>query len=149
MDLQEAIMLEAFSTPHNRARSLILLAVCGLLAIAAIVVGIDDNPIGISLAVLAAASFVLAIAYAWRSAAQFRRLIYVSALGFVLLLVLGVAIQILLDRTGMAGLPGQLLGIIGTAFLLGAAFVCIPGFLIGIIGAIVMGVRGRVQPPAV
>jgi len=37
-------MIAAFSTPYNRTRTFILLTVCGLLAIAAAAVGIDDNP---------------------------------------------------------------------------------------------------------
>ena len=43
-------MSDAFSTPSNRIKALILLAICGLLAIAAVVVGIDDNLPGILLA---------------------------------------------------------------------------------------------------
>ena len=42
-------MTNAFSTPHNRKMTLILLAICGLLAIAAVAVGIDDNLPGIIL----------------------------------------------------------------------------------------------------
>ena len=37
-------MLEAFSTPRNRNRTVILFAICGMLAVAAAAVGISDNP---------------------------------------------------------------------------------------------------------
>jgi len=39
-------MIEAHSTSHNRKWTCLLLAVCGVLAIAAVVTGIDDNPSG-------------------------------------------------------------------------------------------------------
>jgi hypothetical protein len=38
-------MIDVFTTPQNRNRTLILLVVCGLLAIAAAIAGIDDNPL--------------------------------------------------------------------------------------------------------
>jgi uncharacterized membrane protein YccC len=56
-------MIAAFSTPRNRIKTFILLAICGLLAIAAAAVGIDDNPPGILLAFLAATAFVLAFVH--------------------------------------------------------------------------------------
>ena len=56
-------MTSAFSPPKNRKMMLILLAICGLLAIAAVVVGIDDNLPGILLALLAATAFVLAFVH--------------------------------------------------------------------------------------
>lgn len=141
-------MLEAFSSPPNRNRSLIFLTTCGLLAIAAVVVGIDDNPIGITLAALSAASFVLAFAHAWRTSAQFWRLALACVLGFFVLVALGIVLQILMERTGLTSLVGQILGFVGTAFLLVAAFLCIPGFLIGILGALLMRKRERGKRPA-
>jgi hypothetical protein len=136
-------MLESFSTPRNRTRTLLFLGLCALLAIAAAGVGIDDNPPGIALALLSAASLVLAFAHPWRSAARFRRLIYVSILGFVLLLAAGVALQILVESTSLPGLASQILAFVGTASLLGAGFLCIPGLLVGIIGALLMRRRER------
>ena len=64
-------MIGALSTPQNRIKTLILLVICGLLAIAAAAVGIDDNLPGILLAYLAATAFVLAFVHPWRSARKF------------------------------------------------------------------------------
>jgi hypothetical protein len=58
-------MIDAFSTSRNRIKTLILLAICGLSAIAAAAVGTDDNPPGILLAYLAATAFVLALVHPW------------------------------------------------------------------------------------
>jgi uncharacterized membrane protein (UPF0136 family) len=77
-------MIAAFSTPYNRTRTFILLAVCGLLAIAAAAIGIDDNPPGVLLAFLAATAFVLAFVHPWRTARKFMFLLLASFLGFVL-----------------------------------------------------------------
>ena len=139
-------MIEPF-LPGNRSRTLLLLTAVAALAVAAAAVGIDDNPIGISLAMLAAASLILAFAHPWRASAQFRRLTIASALGFVVLLVLGVALEAWVDLTGMPGLVDQLLGAAGTALLLGAAFLCVPGFLVGVGGTVLMRRRERNQRP--
>lgn len=47
-------MLQALATARNRNRTLLLLAACGILAAVAAAVGIDDNPLGVSLAFLSA-----------------------------------------------------------------------------------------------
>ena len=64
-------MINAFSTLGNRGKTFVLLVICGLLAIAATIVGINDNLPGILLAFLAAVAFVLAFAHPWRSARKF------------------------------------------------------------------------------
>jgi hypothetical protein len=141
-------MRESFSTPRNRIRTLIFLVICGLSAVGAAVVGIDDNPIGIGLTLLSGFSLVLACVQTWRRVAQFRRLTLASLLGLVLLLVLGVALQVLVERGGVSGLPGQILGVVGTIFLLGGPFLCIPGLLVGLVGSLLMRKRGRDARPA-
>lgn len=60
------IMLQALA-PQDRTRTLVFLAICGVAAIAAVLVGISDNPPGILLAFTAAAAFVLAIVHPWRT----------------------------------------------------------------------------------
>ena len=64
-------MIAALSTLHNRTKTSILVAVCGLLAIAAATVGVDDNLPGVLLAFLAATAFVLAFVHPWRTAKKF------------------------------------------------------------------------------
>ena len=76
-------MTSAFSTPHNRTITLILLAICGLLAITAAVVGIDDNLPGILQAFLAATAFVLAFVHPWRTTKKFMCFLLASVFGFV------------------------------------------------------------------
>jgi hypothetical protein len=70
--------MDAFSTPQNRIKTFILLFVCGLLAIAAAVLGIDDNPPGILLAFLAALALILAFVHPWRTEREFLFLLLAS-----------------------------------------------------------------------
>src|SRR5512143_2514822 len=106
-------MIEALSTPRNRIRTLILLVVCGLSAIAAAIIGIDDNLPGILLAFLAAAALILAFVHPWRTSRQFRRLLYASALGFVVSSVLHNVFEGIASNSGGLGQMTDLLNVAG------------------------------------
>jgi hypothetical protein len=122
---------------------LIFLAVCGAAGIAAGIVGISDNPPGIFLALLAAASFVLAFVHPWRTARQFRLFLYASALGFVIFAILHNVCEALAGKLAAAGVLQVVLGGISvTAFLL-AILVCPPAIVVGAVGSIVMFIRHR------
>jgi hypothetical protein len=140
-------MLTLFSTPHNRRRTLVLLAVCGVLAGAAGAVGIDDNPLGVSLAFLSATALVLAFVHPWRTSRRFRRLIYASCLGFVALAVLSNVFEAVASRAGLQSpLAGALNGA-GAVFFLIAVLLCPPGLLVGVVGALVTSRRERHSQP--
>ena len=139
-------MIEALSTPRNRIRTLILLATCGLAAIAAAAAGIDDNPPGILLAFLAATAFVLAFVHPWRTSRQFRRLLYASALGFVVFGLLHIVFEAIAFNLGGSGLVPDLLNVAGAVCFLIAVLVCPPGLLVGAVGAVVMAIRNRRRP---
>ena len=136
-------MLKAISTPHERIWTLILLVICGLLAIAAVAVGIDDNPPGILLAYLAATTFVLAFAHSWRTSRQFRRLLYASVLGFVVFGLLSNVFEAIALNFEGPSLANDLLNGAGAASFLIATLICPPALLIGAVGAVVMSIRNR------
>ena len=140
-------MIEPFS-PRARGRTLLLLGAVVVLAVAAGVVGIADNPIGVSLAMLSAACFVLAFVHVWRTSVRFRRLIYAGLLGIVVFLVVGVGLQVLVERTGMPAAVDRFLGAVGLVFIAGAAFLCVPAIVVGAVGAILMRRRERKPRPA-
>lgn len=138
-------MTDSFSTPRNRTRTFILLAICGLLAISAWVVGIDDNPPGILLAYLAAIAFVLAFVHPWRTAKQFRRLLYASVLGLVLFIVLNNIFAAVAHSSATAGTLQYLLqGLAVGAFFLGT-LIFPAAFMVGAVGSVAMFIRGRRQ----
>jgi hypothetical protein len=130
-------MFEAFSKPQRR-RTLLFLVICGALAAAAGVVGIDDNFPGQSLAWLSAIALVLAFVHPWRTSRRFLLLIGASALGFVVFAVLSAS----MENAGVGG---------GGVFFLLALFLCPAGLLVGITGAAVTwvtSIRAHHVPPA-
>ena len=142
-------MIEAFSTPHNRNRTFIYFAICAVLAIAAVAIGIDDNPPGLLLAYLSATAFVLAFVHPWRSSKRFRNLIFASLLGFIVFAILHNVFEFIAWRAGGSGLVLGLLESISAAFFLVAVLLCPPALLVGAIGAVVMHIRARHSQPGV
>lgn len=142
-------MIEALSTPRNKNRTFILLAVCGVLAIAAAAIGIDDNPPGLLLAFLSASAFVLAFVHPWRASKQFLYLIYASVLGFIVFAVLHNVFDFVASKSGGSGLVPGLLNSASALFFLLACLLCPPALLVGVIGAAVMYGRERHSQPGV
>lgn len=136
-------MIGAFSTPGNRNKTLILLALCGLLTIAAAAIGVDDNPPGVLLAYLAAFAFVLAFVHPWRSARQFLLLLIASVIGLVLFVILDILFAGIAHDPGTVGTFQKLMqGLADAAFFLGALIFPV-AFIVGAIGAVVMFIRDR------
>ena len=140
-------MIGAFSTPHNRKMTLILLAICGLLAIAAVVVGIDDNLPGILLAFLAATAFVLAFVHPWRTARKFMFLLLASVLGFVLYIILNIILDTAAQNPATTGALQDLLqSPVVDAFSIIIAMICPAAFIVGAVGSVAMFIRNRRRP---
>jgi uncharacterized membrane protein len=127
--------------------TLILLAICGLLAIAAAAVGIDDNPPGILLAFLAATAFVLAFVHPWRTARMFMFLLLASVIGFVLFVILSIIFDSVAQNPATSGALQDLMQspAFDTLNLI-IALICPAAFIVGAIGSVVMFIRSRRQP---
>jgi hypothetical protein len=139
-------MTSALSTPHNRKTTPILLAICGLLAIVAVVVGINDNLPGILLAFLAATAFVLAFVYPWRTARKFIFLFLASILGFVLFITLNIILDTVAQNPATSGALQDLLQSPAiNAFSTIIAMVCSAAFIVGAVGSVAMFIRSRRQ----
>jgi uncharacterized membrane protein (UPF0136 family) len=140
-------MTAAFSTPSNRSKTFILLAICVLLAMAAAAVGIDDNPPGILLAFLSATAFVLAFVHPWRTARKFMFLLLASVLGFVLYIILNIILDTAAqDPATAGGLQDLLQSPVVNAMSIIIAMVCAAAFIVGAVGSVVMFVRNRRRP---
>ena len=137
-------MLQAFATPHNRTVSVLLLVVCGLLAIAAARLGISDNPPGIILALLSIAALVTALVHHWRRARPFGLLAGGSLAALVVLALLAILFAILSDKLGQGGLLAGVLGALSGGCML-AAMICPSAFMVGVVGGLLMLVRERVR----
>jgi len=139
-------MIDAFSTPRNR-KTLILLVICGLSVIAAAAVGIDDNPPGILLAFLAATAFVLAFVHPWRTARQFRFLLYASVLGFALFVILSIIFDSVAQNPATSGALQDLMQspAFDTLNLI-IALICPAAFIVGAVGSVAMFIRNHRRP---
>ena len=140
-------MTGAFSTPHNRKKALILLAICGLLAIAASVVGINDNLPGILLAFLAATAFVLAFVHPWRTTRKFIFLLLASILGLALFVILNILIDTAAQNSVNAGALQDLIqspAIDDLTVII--VMICSAAFMVGSVGSLAMFIRSRRQP---
>jgi len=139
-------MIDAFSTPRNRITTFILLAICGLLAIAAVAVGIEDNLPGILLAFLAAITFVLAFAHSWRTARKFMFLLLASVLGFVLFIILNIILDSVAQNPATSGALQDLIQSPAiNALNLIVAMICPAAFIVGAVGSVAMFIRNRRQ----
>lgn len=139
-------MIDAFSTPRNRTRTFILLAFCGLLAISAGIIGINDNPVGILLAYLAATAFVLAFVHPWRTAKQFRRPLYASVIGLALFVILNnIFAAIAHSSTTACAIQKLLQGLAVVAFFLGT-LIFPAALIISAVGLVAMFIRSHRQP---
>jgi hypothetical protein len=140
-------MIAAFSTPPNRTKTFILLAACGLLAIAAAAVGIDDNLPGVLLAFLAATAFVLAFVHPWRTAKKFVFLLLASVLGFVLYIALNIVLDTAVQDPATAGTLQELLeSPVANALSIIIAMLCLAVFIVGAVGSVAMFMRSRRRP---
>jgi hypothetical protein len=141
-------MIEALSTPRNRKMTVVFLAIAAVLAAAAGVVGISDNPPGILLAYSAAAALVLAFVHPWRTSRQFRYFFYLSFVGFALLVVVHNVFEVVAGRMGGPGFVVAILQGIQVAAFLVAVLICPAALVIGAVGAVVMWIRNRRRPEA-
>jgi len=139
-------MIDAFSTPRNRIKTFIFLVTCGLLAIASVVVGIDDNPPGVLLAYLAATAFVLAFSHPWRTARKFMFLLLASVLGFILFIILSMISDSIVQNPASSDTLQKLIeSPVNEALSIIFAMLCSAAFLVGVVGAVVMFIRNRRQ----
>jgi hypothetical protein len=140
-------MIAAFSTPSNRNKTFILLAICVLLAIAAAAVGIDDNPPGILLAFLAASAFVLAFVHPWRIAKKFMFLLLASVLGFILYIILNIILDTATQNpAASSGLRDLTQSPIFNGFSIIIVMICAAAFIVGAVGSVAMAIRNRRRP---
>ncbi|RPI01319.1 MAG: hypothetical protein EHM72_06755 [Calditrichaeota bacterium] len=139
-------MLQALSTLGNRKRTLILLVLCSLSAIAAAIVGISDNPPGIVLAYLSAFLFILAFVHPWKSAKPYRYLILASFLGFVITALLHNVFEAVAGTIEATPFFKGLFEFLGVFFFMLALLLCPPAFVVGIVGAMVARNRKQNRP---
>jgi hypothetical protein len=136
-------VIEALSSPRGRRVTVLLLVIAGVLAAAAAIVGISDNPPGIFLLYAGAFALVLAFVHPWRTSRQFRYLLYASVLGFVVFAVVHNVFEVVAGRMGGPGFVVAILQGTQVAAFLIALLICPPAFIIGVVGEVVLWIRNR------
>lgn len=136
-------MLQAFATHRNRRRTLILLIACCVLAIAAAVIGIDDNLPGVLAAFLAAVALILAFVHPSRTERPYRLLIWGSLAGGIVAAFLHEGFEALAHGPLHSGVLHAVSGGLAAGFFLLAVLVAPPAFVVGCVGALVVAIRNR------
>jgi uncharacterized membrane protein len=134
-------MIKALSNQHNRKLSVIFLAACCASAIAAAVIGIEDNAPGILCAFIAAVALVLAFVHPWRTPKQFSLLLLGAVLCFVIFGVLHNVFHGIAGNMENAVVLPKLLEGLGVAAFLLAVLVCPPAVIVGLVGSVTMLIR--------
>ena len=121
-----------FIKEHRKSFVLIVIGIFAL--IAALIVGISDNPPGIILLFFSSILVVLAFTYNLKTTKSYLILLALSIIGFVLFAFLYNILEYFVEGTP--------LGFIAAFFFLIALFICPAGTLIGIVGTIVKLIKG-------
>jgi hypothetical protein len=129
----------------TRARkiSLVLVAVSCVSLIAAFLVGISDNPPGITLCYVAASTFMLVFVHAWRRARNFLTLLVAGVIGFVLFAVLHNVFYALAEIANDVAIVHHSMKFLDAAFFIIAIMVCPPAVVIGAVGGAVVAVMNK------
>jgi hypothetical protein len=123
--------------------TVILVAVATVSAAGAVLVGIDDNPPGVALAVLAGSILVTAFVHHWRSPKRFLALCAISLLLVVILTGIGITIDISLTGGHLPKAVAPAVEYAGNALALMIAFLAVPSVFVGLAGALVVWLAGR------
>ena len=135
-------MFRSLPSPHLTV-TVILVVLATVSAVGAILVGIDDNPPGVALAMLAGSILVTAFVHHWRSPKRFLVLCAIS-LGLIVILG-GISIAIDIALTG-GHLPEPVAPAVesaGNALALMIAFLAVPSVFVSLAGALVVWLAGR------
>jgi len=136
-------MLQFWSRPVDRARSVVLVGICLVAAVAALVVGVSDNLPGILLAFAAGAALVLAFVHPWRTQKHFLFLAGGSLFGLVVFAILyGLLEAAARMMAGLSLVHLLLEGLAAAAFLV-AFLLCPPAIVVGLVGAAALEIRDR------
>lgn len=126
----------SFINKDYRKRSIFLIFISALFAMAAGIFTISDNPPGLMLALLSTIAFVFAFVHQWNKPKKY----IILAISSVLLFVLTVILHNVFEAFGAVSSTNMLLSntlnVIGVIFFFAAIFFCPAALFIGIFGSI-------------
>ncbi len=128
---------------RNLKVTLILLALSGILLIAAFIIGIADNPPGIILLYAGTFALILAFVCRWREVKKFILLTLISIIGLPVFAVLHNLLEALGEKSADIIILYYLsTGLSVLSFLI-ALIICPAGLITGIIGIVVLTLKTR------
>ena len=137
-------MLGSLQPPH-RTTTLALVALAVILAVAAVLIGIDDNPPGAALAALSGVALVTAFVHHWRSPKRFLLLSAASLGAVVVLVALGIAGDVAVTGNRLPASVTPVVESAGSTLFLAIAFLGVPCILVGLVGGIVVWLIRRTR----
>lgn len=127
----------------NRSVTVGMLALCGVLVVAGLLVGVSDNPPGIALCGMAAVALILAFAHRLRTWQRMLVLAGGSLVGFPVFAALHNLFYAFGQGVGDLAIVRPVLEFLHALFFIVAVLVCPPGVLVGLLGAVVQALLRR------
>ncbi len=122
------------SASRPRRTTAWLMGATAVLTIAALAVGISDNPPGIALLYAAGLTLVLSVTHRWSGSKNFARLLLGAVIGFFLLVAIHNFAEVGAERIPQVPLIPLVLTAISVVAFLAAVIVCPMAGLVGAVG---------------
>jgi CBS domain containing-hemolysin-like protein len=135
------ISAKIFGGKRNLKISLIFLAICVILTVIALIMGINDNIPGFIVLVLGAFSLALAIVHGWRKSRKFVILTISSFIGLFVFAVLHEVFEELAGKSADMVFVYYIFAAIAVFSFFLALMVCPVGFLTGIFGFAILRIK--------
>jgi hypothetical protein len=139
MKLKE--IFHPFTNRKNLIISISLLVAGSILILVASLIGISDNLPGILLCFLGVISLVFAFIHHWRKAKSYQVLLIVSAISFVVSVILHNLLEAVGQYFSNSFLLSHFFNLLSVIFFLVAVFICPFTILIGLAGFIIFKYR--------
>ena len=123
-------------TQYERSGTKQLLATGVILIVAALVIGISDNPPGVGLAYLGFSFLCFIMIHQWRSARDFGTMLAVSIISFPVMVLLHNIFDTINTQMGSIPVFNQLLGGFSVIFFVGGVVLAPAVALVGIVGGL-------------
>ena len=123
-------------TQYERSGTKQLLATGVILIVAALVIGISDNPPGVGLAYLGFSFLCFSMIHQWRSARDFGTMLAVSIISFPVMVLLHNIFDTINTQMGSIPVFNQLLGGFSVIFFVGGVVLAPAVALVGIVGGL-------------
>ena len=136
-------LLKFLKTQYERPGTKPLLAIGVSLILAALGIGISDNPPGVGLTYLGLAFLCFSMIHQWRSAREYGTLLAVSIISFPVMVLLHNIFDNINTQIGTIPVVNQFLGGFAVIFFVGGVFIAPAVALVGLLAGIFYLVKSK------